>query len=47
VIETWVPQRDSMVQQGQTVRPKHAARSSFQADRPPTSLRQLPIIQVH
>jgi hypothetical protein len=45
-IEPWVPQRDSMVQPGQTVRPKHAARSSFQADRPPTTLRQLPPIPV-
>jgi hypothetical protein len=43
-IDTYVPERESMVKPGQFVRPKHAARSSFQAGRPETTLRQLPTI---
>lgn len=45
-IETWVPVRESMTKQGQTVSPKQTARSSFQAGRPTTTLRRVEIIPV-
>lgn len=45
-VDIWVPERDSMTRSGQSVSPKQAARSSFQANRPDLRLRQLPSIPV-
>jgi hypothetical protein len=45
-IEVYLPERESMTRPGQNVTSKQASRTSFQAGRPPTVLRKLPVIRL-